>query len=204
MSKQQSRKKKNTKGGNALARVETRFFLNSGVGDAMRILRRRCTLVNSLTGVTGNPMAYSVGSNNATAAFEFSNLALLYQEYRVRAIRARVIPRFRDNIQSVASVPYPGTIVSGAFVAGAGSATPAAVFAEAHAKTNPEWTCPENQVTWDVNTNAKLWTPTSATVSTANQFGVQFLSTANCPAFYNTVTTADTFVEFDIEFRTVQ
>jgi len=204
MSNQHTSKKKKTKGGNALARVETRFFINSGIGDALKIYRRRCTLVNSLTGVTGNPMAYSVGSNNATASFEFSNLALLYQEYRVRAIRARVIPRFRDNIQSVASVPYPGTIVSGSYAAGAAAATPAAVFAEAHAKTNPEWTAPENLVTWDVNTNAKLWSATSATVPTANQFGVQFLSTGNCPAFYNTVTTADTFVEFDIEFRTVQ
>jgi len=198
---------KNGNNGNrhkSVARSEKKFFTREIDGKSNRIVRRRCTLVNSLTGVTGSPMAYSVSSSSVAAAFEFSNYAVLYQEYRVRAIRTRVIPRFRDNIQSVASVPFPGTIASGGYIAGAGSATPAAIFAEAGAKLTPEWGLPENLVTWELNTNAKLWTPTSGTISTANQFGVQFLSTANCPAFYNTVTTADTFVEFDVEFRTIQ
>jgi len=188
----------------SLARNEKRFFQKENEGKSVRVERRRCTLVGSLTGVTGNPMAYSVGSNNASASFEFSNCALLYQEYRVRAIRMKVVPRFRDNIQSPASIPYPGALVSGGFVMGAGAATPAAIFAESNSKVSPEWTAPEQLVTWELNPNAKLWTPTSATISTANQFGVQLLSTGNCPAFYNTVTTADTFVEFDVEFRTAQ
>jgi hypothetical protein len=160
--------------------------------------------VNSVTGTTGNAAAYSVGSNNVTAAFEFSNYAVLYQDYRVRAIRVRVVPRFRDNIQTVASTPFPGCIVSGAFINGAGASTPAAIFAEANGKVVPEWTTVENLATWELNPNAKLWTPTSATVTTLNQFGLQCLSTSLCPAFYTGVTIYDTFTEFDVEFRTRQ
>jgi hypothetical protein len=199
-----SHKKKNKQQQNMPRVREALFFRYQAEDDTNKIVRRRCTLVNSLTGVTGNPMSYSINSSSASSAFEFSNYALIYLEYRVRAIRVRVIPRFRDNIQSVASVPYPGSIASGGYIAGAGSSTPAAIFAQANGKISPEWAAAENMVTWDLNTNAKLWTPTSTTISTANQFGCQFLSTANCPAFYNTVTTADTFVEFDIEFRSKQ
>lgn len=193
---------KSRKGQLALSRDERKFFTSERDSKSVKVERRRCTLVNVITGVTGSQAAYAVASNNCSAAFEFSNYAALYQEYRVRAIRTRVVPRFRDNIQAVAATPYPGTVVSGGFVDGVAGGTYAAVFAEANSKVHPEWTVAENLVTWELNPNAKLWTAVGTTLATANQYGVQFLSTSLCPAFYNTVVVYDTFTEFDVEFRT--
>jgi hypothetical protein len=179
-------------------------FFRSGIDGRTDLpIRRRCTLVNVITAVTGNVYAYAVGTANATAAYEFANLAALYQEYRVRAVRARVVPRVRDNIQTAVGVIFPGTVVSGAFTApGTGGGTLAAVFAQTGAKVHPEWTAAENMVTWEVNPDAKLWTVSSATVASANQFGVQFTGVIGAPAVWNTLTIADTLTEFDIEFRT--
>jgi hypothetical protein len=201
MKQRQSHKKEKRRGPTGPGK-ELGFFKAGQDGRGDQSIRRRCTLVNVITAVTGNVYAYSVGSNNATAAFEFSNYAAIYQEYRVRAIRTRVVPRVRDNIQTAVGVIFPGTVCSAAFCAGAGAATMAAVFAEQGSKVHPEWTAAENLVTDWVNPTSKLWTATSATVATAGQYGIQFIGTVGAPAVWNTLTIADTLTEFDIEFRT--
>jgi len=202
--KQRKNNGKSNKAQGGFARNEKRFFNSEVDGKTVKVERRRCTLVNSITASTGQAAAYSANSSAVSASFEFSNYALLYQEYRVRSIRTRVVFRMRDNIQDPSAVPYPGAIVTGGYTNGTGGATQAAIFASSGGKVTPEWVVSENIVTWENNPNAKLWTPTSGTIATANQYGVQFLSSGLAPSFYASVTVADTFTEFDVEFRTRQ
>jgi hypothetical protein len=198
--KKSNSQKKNSKGSNNMKSAEAHFFVKDTKGGPI-VVRRKLTSVQTDTAATGAVLGYFVMAADVNIAIEWANLSANYEEYRVRAIKARMVPRTRDSTNSAALVWYPGTIVSGAFPSGGIASTIAAIFAEDSSKVSPEWTIAENLATWGTNPNAKLWTPTGIGLPALSNYGVQFLGSTAAVLSYNTVATHDIFVEWDVEFR---
>jgi len=203
MSSQQASKKKNRArgagGGRGMKPQEERFFKADAVGKPI-ISRRKLTYVTTDTAGTGAPLTFGIDSGGVTSCTEWANLSANYQQYRVRAIRARLVPLTRDSTNSAALVWYPGTIVSGSYPSGSGASTVPALFAEDGSKLHPEWTIAEHTVTWESNQDAKLWTDCNASIPALSKFACQFRGTVPAVLSYNTIVTHDVFVEFDVEF----
>lgn len=205
--RKQSSKKKNKGGGNrkmALATVpdprkELRFF-NSENRGAPAMIRRKMTRISSATAAVGVAFAYAETTGNVVNALEWSSLAQDYQQYRVRAIRVRIVPRNAWNNGFAATVWYPGSVVSARYPSGSSAATIYAVFAESGSQIWDSWQKLQCMATMEDNEDAALWTNCNATVPALSQYGVQFLGTVVAPAIYNGVVTHDTFTEWDVEF----
>jgi len=195
MKKQQNRTNKSTKG------TEERFFLADAKGDSV-LIRRKLTYVDIDAAVTGATLSYAVLSSGACVSTEWANLSANYEEFRVRAIKLRLVPRIRDNTDIGAGNFYPGTLISNAYPAGSGASTALAAFAADGSKVHPEWTVAEHISTWSTNPNAKLWSACNTnTVPSLNAFGAQVRGTASASAALNGNTTHDVFIEYDVEFR---
>jgi len=163
-------------------------------------LRRKLTYVTTDVAVTGNLFQFGILTAGVTSCTEWANLSANYQQYRVRAMRCRIVPRQRDNMNSSALIWYPGTVVSGKYPSGSGASTVAGIFAEDGSRIHPEWSVMDRLVTWESNPDAKLWTDCNATIPALSSYGVQFLGTVVGPVSYNTLATHDVFTEFDVEF----
>jgi len=178
---------------------EQRFFTADAKGKPV-VLRRKLTYVTTDVAATAAPLVFGIDSGGVTSATEWANLSANYQQYRVRAMKCRLIPVQRDNMNSAALIWYPGTIVSGSYPSGSGAATVPALFAEDGSKLHPEWTVAEHMATWESNQDAKLWTDCNASIPALSKFALQFRGTQVAPLAYNTLVTHDVFVEFDVEF----
>jgi len=179
---------------------ENKFFVQDSVEKPV-LYRRKCTLVTTDVAATGAPFVYAASSVLVQSATDWADLAASFQAFRVRAMKVRVVPVQRDNMNSAASVWYPGTLISGSYPAGTSAATAAALFAEDGSKLHPEWTVASHTVTWETNPDAKLWTNCGVGLPTLSQFGCQFRGASQvAPLAYNGLVTHDIFVEFDVEF----
>jgi hypothetical protein len=183
-----------------LKATEERFFVKDDKGKPVSY-RRRLTFVQGDTAVTGALLTFAVTSNSITSCTEWADLAASFQQYRIRAIKARLVPRTRDNMNSAALIWYPGALISGSFPSGSSASTPSAMYAEDGSKVHPEWSIAEHMCTWESNPDAKLWTDCVSGVPAAlSQFGVQFIGTVGAPLAYNGLVTHDIFVDYDVEF----
>jgi len=179
---------------------ENAFFQKDAKGKPV-VYRRKLTFVQADTAVTGAVLTFAVTSNSITSCIEWANLSANFQQYRIRAIKARLVPRTRDSTNSAALVWYPGTLISASFPSGSSASTQGAMFAEDGSKIHPEWAIAEHMATWESNPDAKLWTDCVAGVpATLSQFGVQYIGTTAAVLSYNGVITHDVFVEYDVEF----
>jgi len=195
MKKQQNRSNKSTK------QNEAKFFLEDVKGDSI-IVRRKLTYVDTDAAVTGATLSYAVLSSGACVSTEWANLSANYEEFRVRAVKLRLIARIRDNTDIGAGLFYPGTLISNAYPAGSGASTALAAFAADGSRLHPEWTLAEHVGTWSTNPNAKLWSACNTnTVVSGYAFGVQCRGTSSASAALNGLVTHDVFIEYDVEFR---
>jgi len=179
---------------------EEKFFVQDSKGKPV-FLRRKLTLTQQDTAATGAVLAFFVASADVNIAVEWANLSANYQQYRVRAVRCRMIPRTRDSTNSAALVWYPGTIVSAVFPAGSIASTFNAIYAEDGSKVTPEWAIAEHVATWESNPDAKLWTNCNATIPALSSYGVQFLGSTPAVLSYNTIATHDILIDWDVEFQ---
>jgi hypothetical protein len=185
----------------SMKKAENRFFSADVKGDSI-VSRRKMTQYDVDVAATASPLVYAFLASTCTSATEFTNYSAGFQEYRVRAMRAKLVPRYRDNIDiGAGSTIYPGAIVSAGYIGGGSASTVAALLAADGSKVTAEWLTAEHTVTWEVNPNAKLWTRTGATVSALNDFGLQFRSTAAAAVAINGLISHDVFIEFDVDFR---
>jgi len=201
-----SKKAQNTKAIVSLGTVvnprnESRFFRNEATGRPAS-LRRRLTRVGAVTATSGLNFAYAESSGNVVNALEWSNLSLVYQQYRVRAIKVRIVPRNFNNMGFAATVWFPGVIVAARYPSGSSASTIYAAFAEGGSQI---FDCqnqhPTRMATMADNPDAALFTDCNVGAPAAlSQYGVQFVGTVDAPAIYNGVVTHDTFTEWDVEF----
>lgn len=181
-------------------RNEARFFRNESGGKPAH-LRRRLTQVQAYTATTGFPFSLAFSSGTVTGASEWSQLASIYAQYRVQAVKVTVVPRNRDNIGFAAVVWFAGTVLSCRYAAGAAAATFAALWAQGGGKLCPEWKIWTAMATMADNPDSALFTDcVSGAPPALSQYGVQFLGNLNAPAIYNGQITHDIFVEYDVEF----
>jgi len=181
-------------------RQEIAFFTRELRGAPAR-LRRRLTLVSFNTGVTGANLAFGFSSGLVTTATEWASLSPNYQQYRVRAVRATLVPRNIFNNGFAATVWYPGTIVSARYPSGSSASSYAGIWAEGGAQVFSESQKITVLATMNDNPDAALFTDCNAGAPPAlSQFGVQGLGSCAAPAIYNGVVTHDQFVEWDVEF----
>jgi len=165
------------------------------------IVRRKLTFITQDAAATGAQLSYSLDSSTITSCVEWANLSPNYQQYRIRAIRVRLVPKQFSNMNSAALIWYPGAIVSGSFPAGSSASTPNAVFSEDGSKVHLPWVIAEHTVTWNSNPDAKLWTDCNAGApAVLSRFGLQFRGSEVAPLAYNGLNTHDVFVEYDTEF----
>jgi hypothetical protein len=149
---------------------------------------------------TGSAFSQAQTSGGVTATTEWANLSANYEQYRVRAVKVTVIPRVWSNMNSAAQVWYPGAVVVGRYPVGSGGATTLAILAEDGSAVHAGWDVFSHIVTWESNPDAKLWTNCNASIPSLSLFGVQFQGTMPVPATYNTITTHDIVLEYDVEF----
>lgn len=182
-------------------RDEARFFRSEQLGAPVR-LRRRLTRVFVYTGVAANVFAVAEATGNVVNTTEWAALSPNYQQYRVRGLRVRVVPRNRDNLGFAATVWFPGVVVSARYPSGSSSSSYAGVYSEGGSNVH---TCFDREMTqlatMEDNPDAGLFTDCNAGAPPGlSQYGVQFLGNLGAPAIYNGVTTHDCFADYDVEF----
>ncbi len=170
------------------------------------IVRRSCNLYTIASGVTGAYLGASFTSSNVTGTTEFSGLSAVYQEYRVRAIKLTVLPRYNQLVgNGGAAAPVVGLSanVASAFCGAAtGPATGAAALVfQGRAVAGP---CDRlvTFATHQMNPSSDLWQSTAGGTTTLSLIGVIAIAMVVCPGYYNGSPLWDVFVEFDTEFRT--
>jgi len=165
-------------------------------------MRRRLTRISSHTGVSGSAFAYAETTGNVVNALEWAQLSPAWQQYRVRAIRVRIVPRNFNNMGFAATVWFPGTVIAARYPSGSSASTIFALYAEGGSQI---FSCEDRimtrMATMEDNEDAALWSNcNSGAPPSLSQYGVQFLGTTNAPAIYNGVVTHDTFTDWDVEF----
>jgi hypothetical protein len=184
-------------------RAEAKFFLNERNGTPAR-LRRRLTVYAAIVASSGQPFSYAIVSGSVTTTTEWAQLSPNYQQYRVRAIKATLVPKNFNNNGFAATVWFPGVVVGARYPSGSSAASSAAIWAEGGARL---FSCSQVDKNWVVmatmadNPDAALFTDCiSGAPPALSQFGVQYLGNTNAPAIYNGVDTCSAYVEFDVEF----
>jgi hypothetical protein len=161
--------------------------------------RRCCVLYNTYTASTGVVTAVYASSGSVVSCADFSSMAVLFQEYRVRGIRIRFMPRF-NNALGVAASQLP-TFAASSFV---GATTPGSLTASLTSQSLKlhrasdviEVTCDHRQ-----NPSADLWSSTSGAPTTLSLIGVGLQSVVAAPSNMSALTW-DVFYFYDVEFRT--
>jgi hypothetical protein len=182
-------------------RAEAAFFSSESKGKPI-VLRRRLTRVAAFTATSGNGFAFAEASGQVVNATEWAQLSPNYQQYRVRAVRARLVPRNFINNGFAATVWFPGVVVAARYPSGSPASSIAGIYAEGgsslHTCLDKVWI---EMATMDDNPDAALFTDCNAGAPPAlSQYGVQFLGTTAAPAIYNGVITHDVFIDYDVEF----
>jgi len=179
---------------------ELRFFGAEEKGAPAR-LRRTLTLIEYHTATSGSNFSYAAATGKVTTALEWAALSASYQQYRVRAIEVRIVPRNIFNNGFAATVWFPGTILGARYPAGSSASSYAAIFGESGSKVWSESQMPLLMATMNDNPDSALFADCNAGAPPAlSQYGVQFLGSIAAPAIYNGVITHDVFVKFDVEF----
>jgi len=180
---------------------ELAFFRAENQGKPV-VLRRKLTRTFVYTAVAANVFAVAEATGNVVNTTEWAALSPNYQQYRVRGLRVRIVPRNRDNLGFAATVWFPGVSVSARYPSGSSSSSYAGVYAEGGSRVH---TCFDremvNMATMNDNPDAQLFTDCNAGAPPAlSQYGVQFFGNLGAPAIYNGVTTHDCFADYDVEF----
>jgi len=194
-----SKKKKGT--GKELA-----FFVKEVTMERVAPLRRKIAYVATVTAVTGNPLSNAYTSGTQASSSAWAGLAADYNEWRCRAICARMLPRYKQvNNLAVAAINavFPGAVMSGRAVAGLAPAS-LAIAADWDGANFHNWNTEggiQALCTWDSNPTAKLWSLTAVSLPVINYIGVNFQGVTNATATYNGQVVCDVIVEMDCEFR---
>jgi len=176
---------------------------------ATRVVSVRRTLrywQGATSGVTSSTMAQSVGSDQISAlSADFAHYAEIYQEYRILAVRATIIPRY--TMQSAGSTstttlpPMQGCAFSGIAAVSATSFTVQELADAQSFRHRPAVKSFTLTASANMNDTAKLWFSTQGAISPLATIGVVWSYAGALPAVYNGLPIWDTLFEWDVEFK---
>lgn len=180
---------------------ELAFFKREGLGPPVK-LRRKLTRVFFFQAIATNPFAVAESTGNVVNTTEWASISPNYQQYRVRGLRVRVVPRNRDNLGFASTVWFPGSVVSARYPSGSSSSSFAGIYSESGAQIH---TCFDRMftvlATMDDNPDAALFSNCNAGAPPAlSQYGVQMLGSIGAPAILNGILTHDCYADYDVEF----
>jgi hypothetical protein len=200
---------KGKKGNNSIHKggSERNYFQHEQRSERSVQIRRKLTRLDLDAASTGTVLGYFFSSVGVTSCSEWAGLSVLYEEYRVRAIRVKLCPVLLTTVVSpptaaAYTAAYPGPIASANYGNGTGAAGINAVLASDGSRVHAaNASVMEQLVTWDLNPQAKMWTSTGIAIPVLSQIGVEFIGTVVALLAINTATTHFVFVECDVEFR---
>jgi len=195
--KQRSSKKQSRRGSNIPRQI--------GAGDV--ILKRMTLGSQSVSTTAGSIIAVTTSVTSSLVqsapAAEWASFAARYQQYRVKSVKIRVLPIFPVNNGGAGLAPNTGhsQLYVGDYIGSSTPATAAQVLSDEGAlchSTSKPWSF---TATSRRNPNALLWNPTSASVPTANQFGICWASSTVATAMAGSTPYLVYDVEWIVEFR---
>lgn len=143
---------------------------NSGAQN--RIYRRRMTVTGNITSTGGGVMPIvSFGSGLASSAPEYSALSSRYNEYRVAAMEVWICPTRVVNISGATTTP-PSHLVIGPWASNQVPATYAGIVSLGESQILDSHRVIRFGTDYAKNKDAQLWTPTAATITAAEQYGL--------------------------------
>jgi hypothetical protein len=172
--------------------------LNANVTIMSRRLTTSGTIATNGAGAVAlGTLASSAGVSSAT---DFATMGLLYSGYRVKGMRARVWPIYGVNVAGVA--PPPSLVACSMFSSGQSVTNYANMLDSAGCKFFTGYKPATFAVTYDELIDAKLWTPTSAAISSTEAYGLVFIGASGNIAAQVTVVYWNFVIEYDTEFIT--
>lgn len=204
--KQHSGKKEKKNGGR---NNEVAFFVRElAPNGASAHLRRRIAYTQALTAITSNNVSNAYTSGTVNSCTAWAGLAADYNEFRVRAIRATLHPRYQQfvNFATAPSTPtlaFPGNIIVTRSVAGLAPPSIGAAVDWDGFRIFESGKAAVILCTWDSNPTAKLWTLTATVgaLPTDRYLGVYFANFVTAYTAINGLVHSDVVVEYDVEFR---
>jgi hypothetical protein len=172
--------------------------LNAGA----TIYSRRLTTSGSIVSSAGGLIALGTlcSSSAVNSAPDFASVANLYVGYRVKAMRVRIFPHYVANVTGVA--PPPALIAFANFSSGLSVTTYANMIDSAACRLISGYKPATFAVNWDKLTDAKLWTPNNAAISSTEAYGIVFIGASTNIAAQISTTYFGYVVEYDCEFIT--
>jgi hypothetical protein len=178
------------------------------ISAAFVIVRRRLVSTSTLsTSAGGFITANNVTTDAARGTSDFASFQARYLQFRVRAMRMRLVPLVDVTTAVTAGggavTPHPTCLAFAAYRGGNTYTSFASVLTGASGKFfNGRERVIEYIADWKANPDAKLWCDTNAAIPVEQRFGVQFQDTGTAPAssantaYYRMVT------DYDVEFAT--
>jgi len=173
-----------------------------------RVFTRKMVLVSTIaTSAGGFISSQNVNSGSVTSSNGWSNFSSRFQQYRVRAIRIRLVP-IVDMTTAVtagggAVTPHPTALMFANYKGGINYSNYSELCAGTNAKLfNGRETVIEYAVDWRGNGEARLWSDTNAAIPTSQLFGIQYQDTGIAPASAASTSYFRQITEWEVEFTT--
>lgn len=145
------------------------------------------------------PITTIASSGSVSGLSDFSNVSGLYLEYRVRGMKATLMPINAVNISGVAAPP--AMLVTAFFSSGVAAVTFQQALDSSGAKFHSGYRTIVAEVDFKGNKDAQLWTPTTAAVTSAETYGIFITDSGVAPASSVTTTMYRLVAEYIVEFR---
>lgn len=145
------------------------------------------------------PISTIASSGLVSGLSDFANIAGLYLEYRVRGMKATLMPIFAVNISGVA--PSPAMLCTAFFSSGLAATTWQQAIDSSGAKLHSGYRTITAEVDWSGNKDAQLWTPSTSAVTSAETYGIFITDSGVAPASQLSTTYFRLVAEYLVEFR---
>lgn len=204
----QQRKNKSSKIPKGLAPAYQRDFDRKESGHAPEVVRRIIiSVANSSVASSGTAPFSQANAGGVVNTTEFQAFAanLVYRQFRVVAIRARIVANFQSPISPTFQSLGPLIGCVSGVAAPLNSVTAILSGQGFRVSKGP---LPMIELTADagLNPNALLWSSIdaagSATLTPANELSLAWRFCRAADPLYNAKTVTDEFYEYDVEFRT--
>jgi len=162
--------------------------------------RRLAVRISVSTDGTGRVPITTLASSGAVSALsDFTKVAGLYLAYRVKAMQATLHPTFATNVAGVA--PSPSTLVTFGFTSGLAAANYQDAIDSNDFKQHSGYAKGiRSAIDWTGNTDAHLWTPTNAAVTSAETYGVAIVEDSSATVSQVSTLYFTGVVEYVVEF----
>jgi len=156
-------------------------------------------IVSSAGGVINLSTSNQTGTVQSNPATEWASFAARYQQYRVR----KLVIQGKACLPVNTTAAIHGALYISDFIGSSTPSSSAQVYSDERSIVVPTYRDFSYVATWSRNPNARLWNPTSASVPTANEYGIAYASAGN-PSLGLSLVYYALSVEFEVELRGAQ